>query len=65
MPVMDGIELAKRIRPGHDHSPKMVFVSGYTGGLNAQECRDLGIDTILSKPVDRHAIVDAVRQTLA
>ncbi|HEY1723217.1 MAG TPA: response regulator [Magnetospirillaceae bacterium] len=63
MPVMDGIELAKHIKEECRPLPKVVFVSGYAE-LDEDELRELGIEAILSKPVDRKAILQIARQSL-
>jgi len=62
MPVMDGLELAKRINEGSDH-PKIVFVTGYAD-IDQRACVELGVTAILPKPVKRQEILGAVRQAL-
>jgi len=62
MPVMDGIELAKRINEGGVH-PKIVFVTGFAD-IDQRSCVELGVTAILPKPVKRQEILGAVRQAL-
>jgi CheY-like chemotaxis protein len=62
MPVMDGWEFARRYRasPG-PHAPLVAFVAA----LNAEEeCADLDMAGILSKPFDLDDLLQAVRTQL-
>jgi len=65
MPVMDGFELAGRIReqPEYDGSVIMVLTSSGMRG-DAARCRDLGISAYLTKPVKQSSLLDAIMTVL-
>jgi signal transduction histidine kinase/DNA-binding response OmpR family regulator len=65
MPVMDGFELAERIRqcPDCDGSDIIVLTSTGMRGDSAR-CRDLGIAAYLTKPVKQSALLDAITTVL-
>jgi two-component system chemotaxis response regulator CheY len=62
MPVMDGWEFARQYRDTPEpHAPIVAFVAA----LNvAQECADLDVAGILSKPFDLDDLLAAVRSRL-
>ena len=66
MPKMSGFEVCKRIKsnpPTRDIVVVMVTALSETGDIErAAEC---GADDYLSKPIDRHALVELVRNLLA
>jgi CheY-like chemotaxis protein len=62
MPVMDGVEFARRVTAGADHPP-ILFVSGFAD-IDQKACAELGITALLPKPVRRQDILDAVRRVL-
>jgi signal transduction histidine kinase/DNA-binding response OmpR family regulator/HPt (histidine-containing phosphotransfer) domain-containing protein len=65
MPVMDGFEVAEKIRehPGLVGSPIMVITSSGMRG-DAARCRELGIAAYLSKPVKQSSLLDAIMTVL-
>jgi CheY-like chemotaxis protein/HPt (histidine-containing phosphotransfer) domain-containing protein len=65
MPVMDGFEVAERIRaqPGYAGTPLMILTSSGLRG-DATRCRDLGIAAYLTKPVKQSSLLDAVTTVL-
>lgn len=63
MPVLDGIELARRIKARSKYLPKIVFISGFHD-LGDRESFDLGVEASLAKPVDREVLVAAARRCL-
>ncbi len=65
MPVMDGFELAERIReqPGYAESITMVLTSSGLRG-DAARCRELGIAAYLTKPVKQSCLLDAITTVL-
>jgi CheY-like chemotaxis protein len=63
MPVMDGTELIKRVKAKGKYTPAAVAISGFSD-LAPREAYDLGIEAQLSKPVERKALVAALRRTL-
>lgn len=63
MPVMGGRELTQRIMASGGPVPKIAFISGFSD-LGERECFDLGVEACLPKPVDRSALIDALRRCL-
>jgi signal transduction histidine kinase/CheY-like chemotaxis protein len=65
MPVMDGFELAGRIReqPGYVESIIIVLTSSGLRG-DAARCRELGISAYLTKPVKQSSLLDAITTVL-
>jgi signal transduction histidine kinase/CheY-like chemotaxis protein/HPt (histidine-containing phosphotransfer) domain-containing protein len=65
MPVMDGFELAERIREQPEYGVSVIIVltsSGMRG--DAARCRDLGISAYLTKPVKQSSLLDAIMTVL-
>jgi signal transduction histidine kinase/FixJ family two-component response regulator len=61
LPVMDGYELASRIREAFgENSPRLVAVTGFGLDEDRARSRDIGIDTHLVKPVDVQKLIEAV-----
>jgi len=59
MPGMTGIELAKHLRMARPGIP-IILISGYTGPLLNQEALSVGIDEILTKPLDFRQLAEAI-----
>jgi signal transduction histidine kinase len=55
LPVMDGYELAARLRQGAA-APKLVAITGYGQAADRQRTRAAGFDAHLVKPVDLEAL---------
>jgi signal transduction histidine kinase/ActR/RegA family two-component response regulator len=61
LPVMDGYELASRIRDEfREHSPRLIAVTGYGLDQDKARSREVGIETHLVKPVNVEELVAAV-----
>jgi CheY-like chemotaxis protein len=62
LPVMDGLELARRLRtlPGLE-ALRIVAVSGYGSALDRERSEDAGIDAHLVKPVDYGRLRELLR----
>jgi CheY-like chemotaxis protein len=63
MPKMDGVGLARRVRQLWARASKIIFVSGFAD-IDERECCDLGVESILPKPILRASLVSAVRTCL-
>ncbi len=64
MPVMDGITLLKNVKASRDYKSSVLFLSGFTD-IEPREAYDLGVEAIMSKPVDRKALLAIVTRVLA
>jgi len=60
MPVMDGIELSRRIRAAGETEPVIIMISAYDWISIEKEARDAGIDWFLSKPLFPSDVVDCI-----
>lgn len=63
MPVMDGIELARRVGQNGGYLPKIVFVSGFAD-LDDRESYAIGVEARLEKPISRKSLIDVARRCL-
>lgn len=61
MPVMDGIELAKRVREEHP-TVKVIFLSGYDEFEFAVSGIKLNIASYLLKPISRHELENTLQE---
>ena len=61
MPVMDGIEVAKRIYNSKNikHKPKVILLTAYSN-TNFDEMELIGINTIIYKPVTNSLLFDTI-----
>ncbi len=59
----DGIMLARQLKTTLDASPLLVFLTGFAD-LSNEEAYDLGACSILSKPIDREKLRQAVERFL-
>ncbi|MEO8009682.1 MAG: ATP-binding protein, partial [Betaproteobacteria bacterium] len=64
MPGMTGTELARQMRQLRADVP-VVLISGYTGPLLTQQALSVGIDHVLTKPLDLRQIAQALSKVLA
>jgi CheY-like chemotaxis protein len=64
LPVMDGYELASRIRDEfRENSPRLIAVTGYGLEQDKARSREVGIETHLVKPVVPEQLIAAVTGT--
>ena len=63
MPIMDGIEMARRLKEAGTSSASIVFVSGYTD-LSPRDCFDLGVQAMLPKPLRHPSLMATVQRCL-
>jgi PAS domain S-box-containing protein len=66
MPRMDGLETARRIREDARivHPPALALLTAYGGEEIHHRASEMGIDTILLKPVSASLLLDTVVETL-
>src|SRR6202035_1339718 len=64
MPVMDGITLLKKVKAS-GYKSSVMFLSGFTDVIQPRESYDLGIEAVMSKPVERRRLISAVTRILA
>jgi len=57
LPVLDGFQVARRIRQEHPTRPLLVALSGYGREEDKQQSKAAGFDHHLVKPVDFRAIL--------
>ncbi len=61
MPLMDGVELARRIKEDPSiSSTKLVMASSRGRGKEAEEAREAGVEAYLTKPVRQSRLFDAI-----
>lgn len=64
MPVMDGIEMAGRIRSMNTDT-KFIVLTGYSDGNYLERFREIGFDDYMVKPVDFMRLFAAVQKCRA
>lgn len=65
MPVMDGPTAIRALRSHPDTSDIPIFVlSAYTDTKTRDECKQIGVDRFMSKPVDIDKLDAAIKDTL-
>jgi CheY-like chemotaxis protein len=66
LPVMDGYELASRIREEFgEHAPRLIAVTGYGLDRDRARSREIGFEAHLVKPVNVEQLLAAVNGTRA
>lgn len=66
MPVMDGLEATTRIRE-LDSAKSVVPIVGVSSGvegMSEKECRDVGMNDFVLKPLNVRKLTDVIRKTL-
>jgi len=64
MPLMDGFEVARRIRAGGSHAVRIVAVSGCDAEEVRRACLATGMNGFLAKPFSVQEIAAVIRDTL-
>lgn len=62
MPEMDGISTTKAIRAA-GCEVRIIALTGHAGPEQARRCREVGMETVLVKPIDARKLDAALRQT--
>jgi CheY-like chemotaxis protein len=60
LPVMDGYELAERLRAHDQPAPYLIAVTGYGQTSDRERSRAAGFSLHLVKPVEAEQVLDAV-----
>ena len=63
MPNLTGLELAHRIRSVHPRLP-ILLTSGLPGGWTAERLEQVGVNGLLTKPINVQSLAGAVRRVL-
>ncbi len=63
MPVLDGIQLLKKIKFVDPLSPSFVFISAFSD-INLVDALDLGVHAAFAKPIDQEMLVKCVEAAL-
>ena len=64
MPVMDGITLLKNVKASQSYKSSVMFISGFTD-IQPRDAYDLGVEAVMSKPVERKELIAVVSRVLA
>lgn len=65
MPVMDGPTAIRALRSHSETSDIPIFVlSAYSDAKTRDECRQIGVDRFMSKPIDVDKLDAAIKDTL-
>jgi PAS domain S-box-containing protein len=65
MPEMDGFTLAERIRKDPEAvGPTLMMLSSANRREDVARCRELGVDTYLTKPIRQSTLLDAIMTAL-
>lgn len=62
MPVLDGMELIRRIVEENEASPVFIIISGYDDFKYAQQAVRYGVHDFIVKPIDEHEFSGALRK---
>jgi signal transduction histidine kinase/DNA-binding response OmpR family regulator len=65
MPEMDGFEVARRVRDEMKLDATIMMLSSSGQDDESKKCRDVGIATHLTKPVDQRELLGAILRVLA
>ena len=61
LPVMDGYELARRLREGHGGRLQLVAITGYGQPSDRERAFEAGFDAHLAKPVEFDKLAATLR----
>lgn len=63
MPGMSGLDLLKRIKtPDAATSPAVIMITAYADEENRRQCKSLGAENLLSKPLDFSALKELIAE---
>ncbi|MDD5248928.1 MAG: ATP-binding protein [Rhodocyclaceae bacterium] len=61
MPVMDGLEMSLAIK-AEDPDAQIVVITADRADANLRQALDIGVERYITKPVDVHLLLDAIRK---
>jgi two-component system chemotaxis response regulator CheY len=64
MPILDGLEMIKRLRGNPETAPIPIIIFTAHGSVTAEEAQGAGADRIFYKPFDFEELVTIVRSML-
>jgi CheY-like chemotaxis protein len=64
MPGMDGYEVTRKLR-AQGYSKPIVALTAFAQQEEIKKCRDAGFDQVLTKPIGRQGVADALQQFLS
>jgi excisionase family DNA binding protein len=65
MPGMDGIEVTKQIKLDPEmKNTKIYMITGFDSEENKKTAIDAGVDFMLSKPIEKHLLIEALNPIL-
>ncbi|HEY6306843.1 MAG TPA: response regulator [Candidatus Angelobacter sp.] len=64
MPVMDGIDMLKRINQRAVRKPGVILITGFSD-LSLRQALDMGAEAVLEKPIRREELLHTMQRSLA
>jgi CheY-like chemotaxis protein len=65
MPDIDGFQLCRKLRENsHSANVPVIFLSAYSGDEIADQCRAVGGQGYVTKPIDRDQVLDCIGAVL-
>lgn len=64
MPVMDGLELARKLKESHI-GIRVIFISSYDDFSYAQQAVKIGVDDYVLKPIDNEKVKECICNTVS
>ena len=61
MPVMDGLAMSQAIK-AEDADAQIVVITADRADANLRQALDIGVERYITKPVDVHLLLDAIRK---
>jgi len=62
MPIVDGIECAKRLRNILNYSGKIIGVTSYADKKSYESCISAGMDDVIAKPITEENIIEVAKK---
>ncbi|WP_338116125.1 response regulator transcription factor [Paenibacillus monticola] len=62
MPVLDGLELIRKVKTEHEHQPLFIILSGYPDFSYAQQALSYNVSEYILKPVDEQELAAALKK---